>query len=110
MAHINCTNMVPVPFHHHGCKPTIFDDKLVPNLEKKDAEKEVNKWWKSIPIPWKGLHMLIIHHGELKGQTAIIHDVAFGHKNSSCLALYVELKTFGSMKWWIEYEDAMEEQ
>ena len=102
--------MVPVPFHYHAHKPTIFDDKLAPNLEKKDAEKEVNKWWKSIPIPWRGLHMLIIHHGELKGQTAIICNVAFSCKNSSSLALYVELETFGSMKRWIEYENAVEEQ
>ena len=36
--------------------------------------------------------------------------IKFGCKNSSGLALYVELKTFGSMKWWIEYEDAVEKQ
>ena len=102
--------MVPVPFHHHTRKPTIFNDKLVPNLEKKDAKKEVGKWWKLSPIPWKGLHVLIIHHGELKGRTAIIRDVMFSHKNSSGLALYVELETFGSMKQWIEYEDTVEEQ
>ena len=101
--------MVPVPFHHHAHKQTIFDDKLALNLEEKDAKKEVNEWWKLIPVPWRGLHVLIIHHGELKGWTAIIRDVTFGHKNSSGLALYVELETFGSMKWWIEYEDAMEE-
>ena len=102
--------MVPVPFHHHTHEPTIFNDKLVLNLEKKDAEKKVDEWWKLIPIPWRGLHVLIIHHGELKGRTAIICNVMFGHKNSGGLTLYVELETFGSMKWWIEYEDTMEEQ
>ena len=80
------------------------------NLNKKDAEKKVDKWWKFIPVPWRGLNVLIIHHGELKGRTAIIHKVVFGHKNSSGLALYAKLETFGSMKQWIEYEDAVEEQ
>ena len=101
--------MVPVPFHHHAHKQTIFDNKLALNLEEKDAKKEVNEWWKSIPVPWRGLHVLIIHHGELKGQTAIVCNVVFGCKNYSSLTLYVELETFGSTKLWIEYEDAMEE-
>jgi len=54
--------------------------------------------------------MLIVRHGELKEQTAIVCDVAFGCKNLSGLATFVELKTFGSTKWWIKYEDAAEEQ
>jgi len=126
--------MVSVPFQHHPHKPSIFDDKLAPNLEKKvtekkvaekkviekkviekkdaekDAEKKVDEWWKSIPIPWKGLRVLIIRHGELKGRTAIVRDVAFGRKNLSGLAIYVELEIFGSLKVWIEYENAIEEQ
>ena len=40
--------------------------------------------------------MLIIRHRELKGQIAIVHDVTFGCKNLSGLAVFVELKTFGS--------------
>ena len=106
--------MVPIPFQHHACKPVIFDDKLAPNLEKdaekKVDEKKVDEWWRSIPIPWRGLHVLIVHHGELKGRTAIVCDVAFGRKNYSGLTLYVELETFGSTKLWIEYEDAVEER
>ena len=106
--------MVPVPIQHHARKPVIFDNKLVPNLEKdaekKVDEKKVDEWWRSIPVPWRGLHVLIIHHGELKGQTAIVHDVTFGCNNYSSLTLYVKLETFGSTKLWIVYEDAMEEQ
>jgi hypothetical protein len=102
--------MVPVPFQHHAHKPSTFDDKLVPNLEKKVTKKKVDEWWKSIPVPWRGLHVLIIRHGELKGRTAIVRDVAFGHKNLSGLALFVELETFGSAKQWIEYEDTVEER
>ena len=107
--------MVPVPFQHHAHKPSTFDDKLAPNLEKKVtekkvAEKKVDEWWKSIPVPWRGLHVLIIRQGELKGRTAIVCDVAFGCKNLSGLALFVELETFGSAKRWIKYEDTMEER
>jgi len=54
--------------------------------------------------------VLIIRHRELKGQTAIVHDVAFGRKNLSGLAVFVELETFGSTKWWIEYEHTVEER
>jgi len=54
--------------------------------------------------------MLIVRHGELKGQTAIVHNVTFGCKNLSSLATFVELETFGSMKQWIKYEDTVEEQ
>jgi hypothetical protein len=97
--------MVPVPFQHHARKPSIFDNKLAPNLEKK-----VDEWWKSIPVPWRGLRVLIIRHGELKGRTAIVRDIAFGRKNLSGLALFVELETFGSTKRWIEYEDTVEER
>ena len=48
--------------------------------------------------------------GSLKGQTAIVRDVAFGHKNLSGLAVFVELETFGSAKQWIEYEHTVEER
>jgi len=54
--------------------------------------------------------MLIVRHGELKGQTAIVCNVTFGRKNLSGLATFVELETFGSTKWWIKYEDTVEEQ
>jgi len=54
--------------------------------------------------------VLIIRHRELKGQTAIVHDVAFGCKNLSGLAVFVELETFGSVKRWIEYEHTIEER
>ena len=112
--------MVPVPLQHHARKPSLLNDKLALNLEEKVAEKKVtekkviekkvDEWWKSIPIPWRGLRVLIVRHGELKGQTAIVRDVAFGHKNLSGLAVFVELETFGSTKWWIDYEDTMEER
>lgn len=110
--------MVPVPFQHHARKPSIFDDKLAPNLEgkfekvdkKKVDKKEVDEWWKSLSVPWKGLRVLIVGHRELKGRTAIVRDVAFGRKNLSGLALFVELETFGSTKQWIKYEDAVEER
>ena len=59
--------MVPVPFQHHAHKPSTFNNKLALNLKKKVAEKKVDEWWKLIPIPWRGLHVLIIRHGELKG-------------------------------------------
>jgi len=54
--------------------------------------------------------MLIIRHRELKGQTAIVRDVAFGRKNLSGLAVFVQLETFGSAKRWIEYEHTIEER
>jgi hypothetical protein len=107
--------MVDVPFQHHARKPTIFDDKLAPNLEEKVAEKnvvekKVDEWWKSIAVPWRGFRVLIIRHGELKGRTAIVRDVAFGRKSLSGLEIFVELEVFGSMKRWIEYEQAVEER
>jgi len=101
--------MVPVSFQHHARKPGFFNDKLALNLEKV-SEKEVNEWWKSIPVPWRGLHVLIVRHGELKGRTAIVCNVTFGRKNLSGLATFVELETFGSMKWRIKYEDTMKER
>jgi len=101
---------VPVPFQHHVCKPGSFDDKLVLNLEEPVGKTKVDKWWKLIPVPWRGLRMLIIRHRELKEQTAIVCDVTFGRKNLSGLAVFVELETFGSAKWWIEYEHTIEEQ
>jgi len=54
--------------------------------------------------------VLIIKHRELKGQTAIVCNVAFGRKNLSGLAVFVELETFGSTRRWIEYEHTIEEQ
>ena len=101
---------MPVPFQHHTHKPGFFNDKLVLNLKEKISKKEVDEWWKSIPISWRGLRVHIVRHGELKGRTAIVHDVAFGCKNLSSLATFVELETFESMKWWIKYEDTVEEQ
>jgi len=86
------------------------DDKLAPNLEKPVSKMKVDEWWKSIPVSWRGLCMLIIRHRELKGQTAIVCDVAFGRKNLSGLAVFVELETFESAKRWIEYEHTVEEQ
>jgi hypothetical protein len=64
----------------------------------------------SIPVPSRGLRVLIIRHGELKGRTAIVRNVTFGRKNLSGLALFVELETFGSAKRWIDYEDTVEER
>jgi len=101
---------MPVPFQHHARKPCSFDDMLAPNLEEPVSKTKVDEWWKSIPVPWRGLHMLIIRHRELKGQTAIVRDVAFGRMNLSGLAVFVELETFGSAKRWIEYEHTVEEQ
>jgi len=100
---------VPVPFQHHTRKLGSFDDKLAPNLKEPVGKTKVNKWWKSILVPWRGLHVLIIRYRELKGQTAIVCDVAFGRKNLGGLAVFVELETFGSTKWWIEYEHTVEE-
>jgi len=54
--------------------------------------------------------MLIIRHRELKEQTAIVRDVAFGCKNLSGLAVFVELETFGSAKRWIEYKHTVEKR
>ena len=85
------------------------DDKLAPNLEEPVGKMKVDEWWKLIPIPWRGLRTLIIRHRELKGQTAIVHNVAFGRKNLSGLTVFVELETFGSAKRWIEYEHTVEE-
>ena len=101
---------MPVPFQHHARKLGSFDDKLAPNLEEPVGKTKVDEWWKSISVPWRGLRVLIIRHRELKGQTAIVCDVAFGRKNLSGLAVFVELETFGSAKWWIEYEHTIEEQ
>ena len=100
---------MPVPFQHHARKLGSFDDKLVLNLEEPVSKTKVDKWWKSIPVPWRGLCVLIIRHRELKEQTAIVRNIAFGHKNLSGLAVFVELKTFGSAKRWIEYEHTVEE-
>jgi len=102
---------VPVPFQHHARKLGSFDDKLAPNLEEPVGKTKVDEWWKSIPVPWRGLRVLIIRHGEeLKGQTAIVRDVTFGCKNLSGLAVFVELETFGSTKRWIKYEHTIEER
>jgi hypothetical protein len=101
---------VPVPFQHHARKPSFFDDKLAPNLEEPVGKTKVDEWWKSIPVPWRGLRVLIIRHGELKGRTAIVRDVAFGRKNLSGLAVFVELDLLGSAKRWIKYEDTVEER
>jgi len=101
---------MPVPFQHHARKPGSFDDKLAPNLEEPVSKTKVDKWRKSIPVPWRGLRVLIIRHRELKGQTAIVRNVTFGCKNLSGLAVFVELETFGSTKWWIEYEHTIEER
>ena len=59
--------MVPVPFQHHARKPGFFNNKLALNLEEKVSKKEVDKWWKSISIPW-AFACLLLGMGSWKGE------------------------------------------
>jgi ribosomal protein L24 len=89
--HPNSAKSTEVPFHHSAKRPNIFH-KLCPDHpqpEKSTPEDNV-----PLQVPWRGVAVVIVAHGEFKGRTGTVRDVHINRRTPSGLEVEVELDTF----------------
>ena len=88
--------MTEVPIFYATKTPKTPTDEPVPDpfQLKEPTSEPTDEWWKSIPVPWKNISVLIVGNGELKGRTGRVRDVHIRKKTLSGLEVDVELDTY----------------
>jgi len=90
-----------VPFHHSARKAKLVNklalNIVLPSLEGDvgmEAQKTINKMAKQVPVPLKGINVIVMGHKHLKGKVGIVTDVYICETSSSGLHIKVVVDAF----------------
>ena len=108
--------MTEVPIFYATKIPKTSTNEPVPDpFQLKELTPEpTDEWWKSIPVLWKNISILIVRNGELKGRTGRVCDVHIRKKTLSGLEVDVELDTYSGSNTFkrrcLDYDHVIESE
>lgn len=90
-----------MPFHHSAREAKLVN-KLAPNIVLPslegdvgmEAQKTIDKMAKQVPVPWKGINVIVVGHKHLKGKVGVVTDVHICETSPSGLHIEVAVDAF----------------
>ena len=90
-----------MPFDHSAREAKLVN-KLAPNIVLPslegdvgmEAQKPIDKVVKQVPVPWKGINMIVVGHKHLKGKVGMVTDIYICETSPSRLHIEVAVDAF----------------
>ena len=100
-AHVNDAQAVTVPFCHFAREAKLVNklalNIVLPSLKGDvgmKAQKMIDKMAKQVPVPWKGINVIVVDHKHLKGKVGMVTDVHICKTSPSGLHIKVAVDAF----------------